>query len=63
LAYVADHVVHVWCRINKLGHMMRYIQLEKSKVRPLSPRYIFEIVKAWGSRTPIRWSREVTPSF
>jgi KaiC/GvpD/RAD55 family RecA-like ATPase len=48
LAYVADHVVHVWCRINKLGHMMRYIQLEKSRVRPPSPRYIFEIVEGVG---------------
>ncbi len=48
LAYVADHVVHVWCRINKLGHMMRYIQLEKSRVRPPNPRYIFEIVDGVG---------------
>ena len=46
LAYVTDHVVHVWCRINKLGHMMRYIQLEKSRARPPSPATFSRLWKA-----------------
>ncbi|MGB9705159.1 MAG: RAD55 family ATPase, partial [Pyrobaculum sp.] len=39
VAYVADHVIHVWYRINSLGHIVRYIQLEKSRTGPPSPRY------------------------
>ncbi|MGC9117740.1 MAG: RAD55 family ATPase [Thermoproteus sp.] len=48
LQYVADHVVKVWYRINSIGHVIRYIQLVKSRKRPPSPRYIFDIVEGVG---------------
>jgi hypothetical protein len=38
----------VWYRINSLGHIVRYIQLEKSRTRPPSPRYMFEIINGTG---------------
>jgi len=44
LHYIADHVVHVWYKINSIGHLIRYFQLEKSRKRPPGPRYIFDIV-------------------
>lgn len=48
VAYIADHVVHVWYRKNSLGHIIRYIQLEKSRLRPPGPKYIFDIVEGFG---------------
>jgi len=48
LHYIADHVVHVWYKINSIGHLIRYVQLEKSRKRPPGPRYIFEIVEGEG---------------
>jgi KaiC/GvpD/RAD55 family RecA-like ATPase len=48
LQYVADHVVKVWYRINSIGHIIRYAQLVKSRKRPPSPRYIFDIVEGVG---------------
>ncbi|MGC9131996.1 MAG: RAD55 family ATPase, partial [Pyrobaculum sp.] len=38
----------MWYRINSLGHIIRYIQLEKSRTRPPSPRYMFEIIEGAG---------------
>ena len=46
--YIADHVIHVWYRKNSLGHYIRYIQLEKSRLKPPGPRYIFEIMEGKG---------------
>ena len=48
LHYIADHVVHVWYKINSVGHLIRYVQLEKSRKRPPGPRYIFDIVEGEG---------------
>jgi len=48
LHYIADHVVHVWYKINSVGHLIRYFQLEKSRKRPPGPRYIFDIVEGEG---------------
>jgi len=48
LHYIADHVVHVWYKINSIGHLIRYFQLEKSRKRPPGPRYIFDIVEGEG---------------
>jgi len=48
LHYIADHVVHVWYKINSMGHLIRYVQLEKSRRRPPGPRYIFDIVEGEG---------------
>jgi len=48
LHYIADHVVHVWYKINSVGHLIRYLQLEKSRKRPPGPRYIFDIVEGEG---------------
>jgi len=48
LHYIADHVVHVWYKINSIGHLIRYVQLEKSRKRPPGPRYIFDIVEGEG---------------
>jgi len=48
LHYIADHVVHVWYKINSIGHLIRYVQLEKSRKRPPGPRYIFDIVENEG---------------
>ncbi|WP_333638672.1 RAD55 family ATPase [Pyrobaculum aerophilum] len=48
VAYIADHVVHVWYRKNSLGHVVRYIQLEKSRLMPPGPKYIFDIVEGFG---------------
>jgi len=48
LHYIADHVVHVWYKINNMGHLIRYVQLEKSRRRPPGPRYIFDIVEGEG---------------
>lgn len=63
IAYVADHVIHVWYRINSLGHIIRYIQLEKSRTRPPSPRYLFDIIEGAGIMyiypTPTRGKGEV----
>ncbi len=44
LHYIADNVVHVWYKKNSIGHIIRYVQLEKSRRMPPSPRYIFEIL-------------------
>ena len=46
--YIADHVIHVWYRKNSLGHYIRYIQLEKSRLKPPGPRYVFEIMEGKG---------------
>jgi len=46
--YIADHVIHVWYRKNSLGHYIRYIQLEKSRLKPPGPRYMFEIMEGKG---------------
>jgi len=48
LQYVVDHVVKVWHRINSMGHVIRYAQLVKSRKRPPSARYIFDIVQGVG---------------
>jgi len=48
LHYIADHVVHVWYKINSIGHLIRYVQLEKSRKRPPGPRYVFDIVEGEG---------------
>jgi len=48
LHYIADHVIHVWYKINRIGHVIRYFQLEKSRKRPPGPRYIFDIVEGEG---------------
>lgn len=48
LQYVVDHVVKVWYKVNSVGHVIRYIQLVKSRKRPPSPRYIFDIVEGVG---------------
>ncbi|MEZ0248251.1 MAG: AAA family ATPase [Thermoproteus sp.] len=55
LKYVADHVVKVWYRINSQGHLIRYMQLVKSRRRPPGPRYIFDIVDGVG----IVWIKSV----
>lgn len=34
VAYIADHVIHVWYRRNKLGHTIRYMQLENKNNAP-----------------------------
>ena len=59
--YIADHVIHVWYRKNSLGHYIRYIQLEKSRLKPPSPRYIFDMVEGKGIAflNPIRGRREL----
>jgi KaiC/GvpD/RAD55 family RecA-like ATPase len=61
VAYIADHVIHVWYRKNSLGHYIRYIQLEKSRLKPPGPRYIFDIVEGAGIAYiyPIRGRGEV----
>ncbi|MCX8137924.1 hypothetical protein [Pyrobaculum aerophilum] len=33
---------------NSLGHVVRYIQLEKSRLMPPGPKYIFDIVEGFG---------------
>ena len=48
LQYVVDHVVKVWYKITPIGHIIRYAQLIKSRKRPPSPRYIFDIVEGVG---------------
>jgi len=61
LHYIADHVVHVWYKINSIGHLIHYVQLEKSRKRP--PRAPIHIRHCggrgdnihngnWYSRTP-----------
>ncbi|MEL9989944.1 MAG: AAA family ATPase [Thermoproteus sp.] len=55
LKYVVDHVVKVWYRINSQGHLIRYMQLIKSRKRPPSPRYIFDIIDGVG----IAWAKPV----
>ncbi|CCC81137.1 RAD55 family ATPase [Thermoproteus tenax] len=48
LPYIADHVVKVWYKVNSVGHVIRYIQLTKSRSAPPSPRYLFDIIEGRG---------------
>ncbi len=60
VAYIADHVIHVWCRKNSLGHYIRYIH-RKIQTKPPGRRHIFDIVEGAGIAyiTPIRGRKEV----
>ncbi|MFN3805459.1 MAG: AAA family ATPase, partial [Pyrobaculum sp.] len=46
--YIVDHIIHLWYKINSMGHLIRYAQLEKSRIRPPGPRYILEILEGIG---------------
>lgn len=48
VAYIADNVVRVWYRRTSLGRIVRFVQLEKSRVLPPGPRRVFEIVEGRG---------------
>ncbi|MEM1902058.1 MAG: AAA family ATPase [Pyrobaculum sp.] len=45
LHYISDHIFHIWYRKNSLGHIIRYLQLEKSRSQPPSPRYLIEFLE------------------
>ena len=46
--YIADNLIRVSSRENKLGHTIRYIKLVKSRFAPPSEKYIFDFLEGVG---------------
>lgn len=48
LAYIADHVIKVSAKLNSIGHLVRKLQLVKSRYAPPTEPYIFDIIEGAG---------------